>query len=187
MSFSDFFTSVNRLKGVKRSGWVERGVEEPESVADHSFMTALFCMVLPAEGVDREKAIRMALVHDLAESEVGDIITKESWKDGGAMPRAEKVALERDGLKKLLKGLDKGTAREISGLWEEYEKGKTPEAVFVRDADIAEMILQAVSYHAKGNYRDSLGGFWEKGNTERINNESIKIMVENIIRKADKQ
>ncbi|MBL8966171.1 MAG: HD domain-containing protein, partial [Spirochaetaceae bacterium] len=61
------------LKRLFRQGWLKRGLPEAacESVADHSFGTAILALLLagrpPHEGVDREKAVRMALVHELCE------------------------------------------------------------------------------------------------------------------------
>ncbi len=97
MDLVKFLAEAGKLKAVRRQGWIERGVKKPESVADHCFGTALACMVVPGD-VDRDKAIRMALVHDLAEARVGDIITKESWS-GGSMRREEKLKLEGKALR----------------------------------------------------------------------------------------
>lgn len=44
----------------------------PESVADHSYRAAVLAMALPP-GLDRDRCVKMALLHDLAESMVGDI------------------------------------------------------------------------------------------------------------------
>ena len=82
-----FIETANKLKDVKRAGWVERGVKDPESVADHNYLAALLCVVIPAKGVDKARAVKMALIHDLAESVIGDIITTDKWKAGGKMSR----------------------------------------------------------------------------------------------------
>ena len=65
--------SHQNLQRQKRTGWIKSGIEEPESVADHSYRAALLAMVVPLTGVDAGRCMRMALVHDLAESIVGDI------------------------------------------------------------------------------------------------------------------
>ncbi|MGI0059463.1 MAG: HD domain-containing protein, partial [Nitrosotalea sp.] len=42
----DFFYLASELKKVQRSGWKNKvGVEHPESVADHSYGTAIMAMV----------------------------------------------------------------------------------------------------------------------------------------------
>jgi putative hydrolase of HD superfamily len=49
-----------------------------------------------------------------------------------------------DGFKKSLGDTD--TVNEIVELWHEYEDAKTPEALFVKDLDKFEMIVQALEY-----------------------------------------
>lgn len=187
MNLLGFFRKVNRLKGIKRSGWVERGVKDPETVAGHSFMVALMVLVLAkereiAENIDREKVVKMALIHDLAEAETGDIITEESRSRGeGEMSRKEKLRLERKGLEKMLSNLDREPAGEIKELWEEYERGKTREAKFVRDIDLAEMLLQAYRYYKEGNFQRPLEGFWDERNLGKIKNEKIRKMVRDVV------
>ena len=79
----DFFHLVSELKKTKRTGWVRSGIAGPESIADHMYRMGLMAMVAPSEdGIDIHRAIQVALVHDLAESLVGDItpddpVTKE--------------------------------------------------------------------------------------------------------------
>ncbi len=179
--FKEFLGAMEKIKHIKRSGWVERGVKNAESTADHIFMMALMCMTLPAEGIDRAKAIKMALVHDIAEAKVGDIITTEAWQGGGHMPKAEKEKKEREGMKELLSTLPKETAKEIRELWEEFMEHKTPEAVFVSDIDIAERMIQAYRYHKAGNFEKPLEGFWDDNAMSNIKSEKIKTLVKNII------
>src|SRR5829696_4899937 len=65
--------SAGSLKQVRRKGWVDRGVPDAESVADHSYRVALLAWALArARGLDAERAMLIGLVHDLAEAEVGD-------------------------------------------------------------------------------------------------------------------
>jgi len=173
-----FIITINKLKEIERSGWVERGIKKPESTADHSFMTALFCMTFANKNINKEKAIKMALVHDLAESLVGDIITTESWQEGGKMPEKEKIKLEESAMNKLMKLLNTKNSNEIMKLWNEFEEQKTKEAKFVRDIDVADMIIQAKIYHRKKNYKKPLQGFWDEKSLSRIRNKNIRKFVE---------
>jgi len=70
-----FFQKILELKNIPRQGWKDKlDMDDVESVADHSYSTAIMSMVLSdLEGLDTEKIIRMALLHDLAESVIGDI------------------------------------------------------------------------------------------------------------------
>lgn len=49
-----------------------------------------------------------------------------------------------DGFRESLGNTD--TANEIVDLWQEYEDASTPEALFVKDLDKFEMIVQALEY-----------------------------------------
>jgi putative hydrolase of HD superfamily len=137
-------------------------------------------MVLPFDG-DRCKAVKMAVVHDLAESEIGDLITKENWAKCGTISAADKAVLEKDALEKMLSNLDKKTSDEIMNLWNEYGDGKTSEAVFVKDIDAAERMIQAYRYDKDKRSKKTLHGFWDHRNIDKIKNESIKTLVKNII------
>ena len=71
---------LQRLKRLDRTGWVLRGLPNgTESVAAHSFGVSVTAMLIAdgcaAQGVtvDAEKLLRMALLHDWAETRVGDM------------------------------------------------------------------------------------------------------------------
>lgn len=93
----------------------------------------------------------MAVVHDLAEALAGDITPHDG------ISNEDKHTLERDSLSTMLRELEGGgeelssAAKEILGLWEEYEQGMSPEAIAVKDLDKFEMILQADEYE-QGEY-----------------------------------
>jgi putative hydrolase of HD superfamily len=64
---------IGRVKHLPRTGWLRSGIVDCESVASHMYRMAVLAFMLNDGSVDRDKCIRMALVHDLAESIVGDI------------------------------------------------------------------------------------------------------------------
>lgn len=72
-----FAHRIGRLKSTPRTGWLHRGIppDQTESVADHSFRVAVLTWLASSEveGLDRNRAIKLALLHDLAESITGDI------------------------------------------------------------------------------------------------------------------
>jgi putative hydrolase of HD superfamily len=74
--------------------------------------------------------MKMALVHDLAESIVGDITPH------APVSKEEKYRLEKDGFKHLVELLgETEQAKEMFELWEEYEESETKEALLVKDLD----------------------------------------------------
>lgn len=135
-----FFRLAGRLKETARAGWGLRGIADPESVADHSFGVGLLALVLSRGAdppLDRERCVAMALVHDLAESIVGDI-TPYDGISSDEKNRRERQAMERLGA---MLGDD-----ELLRLWEEYQGAETAEARFVKDLDKLETVLQAAEY-----------------------------------------
>jgi putative hydrolase of HD superfamily len=139
-----FFAQSGRLKSEKRRGWlVKLGLAHPESVADHSYRTALMAMVLSdSRGLDTAKAVRLALLHDLPEALVGDAMPEE--RSG-----ASKAAVETKAMEKLLDALPPEVRSLYRDAWSEFLGGKTEEARLVRQLDKLEMAMQAWEY-AKG-------------------------------------
>ena len=78
-SLLQFFMMSGRLKSEMRRGWVKKlGMARPESVADHSYRTALITLIFSdSQGLDTAKALRLALLHDLPEAIVGDAMPEE--------------------------------------------------------------------------------------------------------------
>lgn len=146
------------LKNVPRTGWALKGVEEVESVADHSHRVALLGMLLSDKfGFDRGKIVEMALIHDLGECGIGDI----KWESGRTVlvPPYAKHRDEGKVMKKIFKDLDDG--RKYFDLWREFTYQTTPEAKFVKQLDKLEMAIQALEYERKGYSAELFDEFWE--------------------------
>ena len=82
MEFLDFFKNALNLKKISRQGWIDKlSIEHPESVADHSYSMAIMGMVISDfENQDTEKILKMILLHDLAESKIGDFTPEQITK-----------------------------------------------------------------------------------------------------------
>jgi putative hydrolase of HD superfamily len=94
-------------------------------------------MILCPSEVDRAKAVQMAVIHDLAESEVGDITP-----DDGVTAQ-DKYSRENAAWTHISKSLG---SDEQQRLWQEMEEGVTNEAKFVFQLDKLEMLIQADEY-----------------------------------------
>ncbi|SFL11948.1 putative hydrolases of HD superfamily [Halogranum rubrum] len=140
------------LKDERRTGWELRKVRSPESVADHSWGTAALCLLYAEEAqVDRQKAVTMALIHDLGEARTGDIPTRaEDGRQTTSGP--EKEAAERSAVTDLVGPFEEG---ELLPLWEEYEARDTETAHFVKDMDLIENCLQALKYETQSRYDET--------------------------------
>ncbi len=154
----DFLLASYALKDEQRAGWVLRDVSEPESVADHSWGTALLCLLYAPDNeapyrVDRERAVAMALVHDIAEAEMGDVATRVHPEERTMSPE-EKRRRESEAFETLVSLLPQqlvGRA-ELVELWREYEAAQTDTARFVRDMNLCDMCLQALLYQRHQRY-----------------------------------
>jgi len=116
-----FLETSGALKRIQRTGWVDVGVCAPESVADHTFRTAILCMLYAdMNGLDTLKLLKMVLIHDLPEAIIGDL-----------MPSQKTVHTKRDeeaAIRNILNLLPKTQRDEYLAIWIEYKQGKTKEA-----------------------------------------------------------
>ncbi|UJR34951.1 hypothetical protein I4U23_027729 [Adineta vaga] len=136
-----FLLYVGQAKRTFRTGWVLRGVEKVESVADHMYRMAVMSLLLPNISEEsKTRCMKLALVHDLAESVVGDL----TEFDG--VQKNEKHRREGEAMLYLTSLLPADVGREIFSLFNEYSEQKTNEANLVKDLDIFDMLLQAFEY-----------------------------------------
>lgn len=137
----NFFKFVLKLKGVYRQGWKnELNIIKPESVAEHCYSMAVLAMILSdLENLNTLKIIKMTLLHDLAESEIGDFTPND-------INHTNKKKLEDHTMKKILNKLPKKLYIEYLKLWNEYKNNKTDESKFIKKLDKLELIFQAKSY-----------------------------------------
>jgi len=195
----DFLLIVGKCKTEKRTGWVNERVPLPESVADHMFRMAVMALTCgemhgaehegsmctcgasssspssqpsPSTHIDPLRATLMALIHDLAESLVGDITptaysgitkTEKSRREAAAMEqivallsKARNETTTTDSatsttpptlaLSSSSSSSSSSVASLLHSLWQEYESGSTPTAKFVKSLDKIEMYIQALEY-----------------------------------------
>jgi putative hydrolases of HD superfamily len=138
----DFFIEVDRLKGVLRQNRIADGSRR-ENTAEHSWHLGIATMIFAAHGeeqVDLGRAVCMALVHDIVEIDAGDTF---AYDEGDAA--ASKEAREQAAADRLFGMLPPSTGDWFRELWDEYERGDTPEARLVMAVDrLAPMTLNLV-------------------------------------------
>ena len=133
-----FLRLAERLKSELRHSWVSSG--RRESVAEHTWQMALMALVAHRQlehPVAIDRTLKMILVHDLVEAEVGDVPFFETGRR-----KEEKAAREHAAIVKIRGMLATDTGREIHELFEEYEAAETAEAKFAKALDNLEVQFQ---------------------------------------------
>jgi 5'-deoxynucleotidase YfbR-like HD superfamily hydrolase len=135
----ELFSAIGKLKSMKRAGWSRAGIPESESVAGHSFRTAFIAMILgDTLGLNTDKLLRMALLHDIPEIITGDITPYDD------LDSSDKRVQENNAVNQLLKSIPNG--KQYIALWNEFDEQRTPEAKVLKNIDKFEMALQAGEY-----------------------------------------
>jgi putative hydrolase of HD superfamily len=137
----DFLHEVENLKSTLRYGITKKG--RKESTAEHSWRLALMTFMIADKlnlDIDKFRAVKIALVHDIVEAVTGDI---DSWDiERGAVLKKDKEENEKRAAIKLKNILPKEIGEEIYNLWLEYEEYKTKEAKFIKAMDKLETLTQ---------------------------------------------
>ena len=154
-NFLALYTQIATLKLLPRTGWLQRGVPNVESVAEHTFGVATLALLIgdTIDGLDRGKLLAIAMLHDLAEALLSDLPASAKRFIGAE----RKHAAERSALEEMLARLP--NRAEYLVLWDEYARGCSREARLVKGIDRIEMLAQALAYERAGSR--ALGEFWE--------------------------
>jgi putative hydrolase of HD superfamily len=184
----DFLIKINKLKEMPRTGWILMDVKNPETIAEHIFRVAVAAWLLGAEKkLNIERAIKIALSHDLCELYAGDMtpfsyylnlpqnkkerkkmlmkwvrLSKKEKEKRGKI----KFQKEKKGLLKLIKSLSPGIRKEIFSSWFDYENRITKEGRFVKELDRIETLIQSIEYFGKDE--KVAGSSWWEGTEEIV-------------------
>jgi putative hydrolase of HD superfamily len=172
LNLVSFFRIVCNLKTIKRSGWIHKSnITSPESVADHSYSMCMMSMIL-AEimNLDSGYIMKMVIIHDLAESMVGDHMPDNKSSE-------EKQLLEDKAMKKIISKLPNSLRKNYLDIWNEYINNITVNAKFVHNMDKLEMALQAKEYEFEGYPKEVLQPFI-KSATDYISKERFDLVFE---------
>ncbi len=155
----DFLT----LKKIRRTGWQLRGIKECESIADHCFgvvFLTYFLSTLVNSKIDRNKAVSIAIIHEIGETRVGDIpfVALKYFPNKDTM---ETMAIED-----VLAPLGLETSKESLALFKEFEEGSSVEGRFVKAIDKLEMLITAAEYEKSGF--SGLKDFWDNKFTFKV-------------------
>jgi putative hydrolase of HD superfamily len=173
----NFINKLGNLKSDGRRGWRLHKIDNPETTAAHTFQTAMLVWSVgeKKKDFDLNRAIKMALVHDICEVYSPDLtsydaaaideegeFTKEDAKNLKPVKgrpthkqrekmQKVKTELEKEAMEKLTKDLPEEFKEDIVSLWKEYEQRVSDESRFVKQADQIVNLLQGMEYWKKGH------------------------------------
>ena len=147
-------SQVATLKLLPRTGWLQRGVADAESVAEHTFGVLALALFVGDQiaGLDRGKLLAIALLHDMAEVYLGDLPSSARR----LLSAQSKHEAERRAVQELFAAMPAQT--DYLNLWSEYVAGSSPEGRLIKGIDRIEMLAQALAYERAGNR--ALAEFW---------------------------
>jgi len=141
-----FLTEADKMKSVLRQTLLSDKSRE-ETDAEHSWHFALMAMTLfeyaGIDGVDVDRVIRMALVHDLIEIYAGDTFAYD------IQGNENKEAREKEAADKLFSLLPCEQSNEYRALWEEFDRMETPDAMYAAAIDRLQPFL--INYLTDGH------------------------------------
>ena len=158
-----FLNEADKLKQVLRATTLCDGSRE-ENSGEHSWHLALYALVLADQagpGVSIDRVIRMLLLHDLVEIDVGDVPIHSA--NGQAHGSIEVQAVEAAAAERIFGLLPGDIGAPLRALWEEFEAAETPDAVFAKSLDRVQPVLQNI---------ESGGGSWIDYNVTRAQVEA---------------
>jgi putative hydrolase of HD superfamily len=142
---ADFAHEMGVLKRLRRAGWWQAGVRDPESVAEHSLRVAqLAALIAAEEGGDPARVAYLGLWHDSQETRITDLPHSAR---AYVTRTADNETITRDQVARL----PDAAARTVTEAVAEYEARETLEARCAKDADKLECLLQALEYRAAGH------------------------------------
>jgi putative hydrolase of HD superfamily len=172
---------LQRLKRLERTGWTLRGLPNgTESVGSHTFGVCVTAMMLADEvrarglEVNCERVLRMALLHDWAETRVGDLPKTASNYFGSDARRSAETHAFAD----IVNGI--GAEAEYKKLYHDYEERSSLEARLVKAADIIDLLVQAYALERAG--AKGLNEFWQVVKVVNEADFKLPIIAEEVVR-----
>ncbi len=136
-----FLNEADRLKQILRATTLVDG-SRPENSGEHSWHLALYALVLADQagpGVDINRVIRMLLIHDLVEIDVGDVPIHSA--NGQAHGSEATLAAEAKAADRIFGLLPSDLRDSLRTLWEEFETAETPDARFAKALDRVQPVM----------------------------------------------
>ncbi|MDO9525235.1 MAG: HD domain-containing protein [Gemmobacter sp.] len=136
-----FLSEADRLKSISRATTL-CDASRRENSAEHSWHLTLYALVLAdqaAPGVEINRVLRMLILHDLVEIDVGDVPIHSA--NGSAHGSQATRAAESSAADRIFGLLPPDIGSAFRSLWEEFEAAETPDAVFAKSLDRMQPVM----------------------------------------------
>ncbi len=165
----NFLFELGMLRRIKHEGWRIAGVENPESVADHSLRAAQVGYILAKleNYPNPDEIVSILVFHDIGECRIGDI-----HKIGNRYIKADEEQAVKDQTAELQE-----IGEEIYKLWKHAEDKTTEAGIIAKDADYIEQALTAKEYLEKGYHK---ADDWITNIGNAIQTNSAKKLLKNL-------
>ncbi|OCT29976.1 HD domain-containing protein [Pseudomonas putida] len=133
----EFLRQIDQLKSVRRQSPL-LDQSRKENSAEHSWHLAMYALILNehASGVvNSDRVIRMLLLHDIVEIDVGDYPIH-----GGSSSQLQ-AEQEAEAAQRLFGLLPQPQATQMLELWQEFEQAETADARFAKALDRFQPLL----------------------------------------------
>ncbi|KTA95860.1 HD domain-containing protein [Nakaseomyces glabratus] len=177
-----FMKVLEQLKVQRRTGWLDHGMTKCESIADHMYRMGIISMLIKNKEVNKDQCVKIALIHDMAESLVGDITPVDP------IGKEEKHRREMETInyisETLIKPFNEEAAEEIKSLWYSYENITSLEARYVKDIDKYELLVQCFEYEKQHKGKLNFQSFFQAA--EWVKTDEVKEWVNDLIARRDR-
>ncbi len=153
----EFLYELGDIRFIQRQ-WHRFHLGSVADLADHHFRVLWLSLMIAARehaDIDSEKMMKMALVHDIAESRTGD---------ADYIARQYVTRNEELGISDML--AETSLEEEFLGLWHEYEARECLEAKIVKDADNLDVDLEIREQRSQGHH---LAEAWTQNDDRAVN------------------
>jgi len=182
VNIDKFLLLERRLDTIIRFGAKTR--IKNETVAEHSFHTALYAMILAdmeenfGNRVNKEKLLKTALLHDLEECQTGDIIYNFKHGDEKLSKQISKFSLKF--FERIMKNLPEKMSKEYIDLWKNSKDLNTIEGRIMEAADKLEGLLYSNQELSLGNssFKDVIDVYIKQLKSLKL--KSVDIVLEKI-------
>jgi putative hydrolase of HD superfamily len=168
---TNFLFELAQLRRIKHEGWRFAGIDNPESVGDHSLRAAQIAYFLAKleKHEDPYKVVTMVVFHDIGECRVGDIHKIANRYITGVN--------EEQAVRDQTQDLPNDMSDDIVDMWKQTEEKSSHAGLIAKDSDLLEQALMAKEYISQGHLACQ---DWIDTVEQRLNTDSAKKLLEEL-------